>query len=127
LSLIDELLAAYIGGSLPTLRSRWSTGPAEEKRTPAFYFQCIRPEAMDCEDFALGRKQNQNVKAVIDDILGHGNDKSILPGQIEADAAKLSDKHGGLLFTAAEIDALGQIASEAQFNFDRSKLRAVEV
>jgi LDH2 family malate/lactate/ureidoglycolate dehydrogenase len=127
LSLIDELLAAYTGGSLPTLRSRWNTGPADEKRTPAFYFQCMRPEAIDCGNFAQGRGQIQNVKAVIQDILGHGNDKSILPGQIEADAAKLSDKYGGLLFTAAEVDALGQIAEEAHFKFDRAKLRAVEI
>jgi len=127
LSLIDELLAAYTGGSLPTLRSRWNTGPADEKRTPAFYFQCMRPEAIDCGNFAQGRKQIQNVKSVIQDILGHGNDKSILPGQIEADAARLSDKHGGLLFTAAEVDALGQIAEEAQFKFDRAKLRPLEI
>ena len=87
----------------------------------------MRPEAIDCGDFAQKRTQSQNVKAVIQDILGHGNDKSILPGQIEADAAKLSDKYGGLLFTAAEIDALSQIAEEARFEFDRTKIRAVEV
>jgi LDH2 family malate/lactate/ureidoglycolate dehydrogenase len=127
LSLIDELLAAYTGGSLPTLRSRWNTGSADEKRTPVFYFQCMRPEAIDCGNFAQGRGQIQNVKAVIQDILGHGNDKSILPGQIEADAAKLSDKYGGLLFTAAEIDALSQIAAEANFKFDRAKLRTLEI
>ena len=46
LSLIDELYAAYIGGSLPTLRSRWGTGPKDEKHTPSFFFQCIRPEAL---------------------------------------------------------------------------------
>ncbi len=127
LSLVDELLAAYIGGSLPTLRSRWNAGPSGEKHTPAFYFQAMRPEAVDCGDFAAGREQIQNVKAVIQDILGHGNDKSILPGQIEADAAKLSDRHGGLLFTAAEMDALGRIAEEAEFEFDRAKLRTVEI
>lgn len=127
LSLIDELLAAYIGGSVPTLRSRWNTGPADEKRTPAFFFQCMRPDAIDCEKFAQGRKQIQNVKAVIQDILGHGNDKSILPGEIEAAAAALSDKHRGLLFTAAEIDAFVHIAEEAKFKFDRAQLRQVEV
>src|SRR5947208_2163414 len=36
LSLIDELLGAYIGGSLPTIRSRWGSGPADEKHTPSF-------------------------------------------------------------------------------------------
>src|SRR5262245_9033976 len=39
LSLIDELYAAYIGGSIPTLRSRWNQGAADEKRTPNFFFQ----------------------------------------------------------------------------------------
>ncbi|MDQ3439902.1 MAG: Ldh family oxidoreductase, partial [Planctomycetota bacterium] len=38
LALIDEIYGAFIGGSLPTLRSRWGTGPADEKRTPAFFF-----------------------------------------------------------------------------------------
>src|SRR5436190_7812820 len=98
LSLIDELLGAYIGGSLPTLRSRWGTGPADEKHTPNFFFQCIRADALDCGDFAQKRSQSQNVKAVIDDIRGHGNENAMLPGEPEARFAKLSEKHGGLLF-----------------------------
>jgi LDH2 family malate/lactate/ureidoglycolate dehydrogenase len=127
LSLIDELVAAYIGGSLPTLRSRWGTGPKDEKHTPSFFFQCIRPEALDCGDYAQGRTQEQNVKAVIDDILGHGNTGAILPGQIEANAAALSARHGGLLFTDAEIDAFAGIAKEAAFSFDPAALRTVQV
>jgi LDH2 family malate/lactate/ureidoglycolate dehydrogenase len=126
LSLIDELIGAYIGGSLPTLRSRWTEGPKEEKHTPAFFFQCIRPEAIAGDNFAMGRTQTQNVKAVIQDILGHGNEKSLLPGQLEAQAAALSDKLGGLLFTAAEIDAFEQIATEAKVKLDRTALRPVE-
>jgi L-2-hydroxycarboxylate dehydrogenase (NAD+) len=125
LALIDELMAAYIGGSLPTLRSRWSTGPADEKRTPAFFFQCIRPEAIAGE-FVLGRNQQQNVKAVIQDILGHGNESATLPGQPEARAAAMSDKLGGLLFTAAEVDAFEQIASEAGAKFNRKELLTAE-
>ncbi|HEX4125867.1 MAG TPA: Ldh family oxidoreductase [Tepidisphaeraceae bacterium] len=126
LSLIDELLAAYIGGSAPTLRGRWNTGPAEEKRTPAFYFQCIRPDALDCEDFVGKRTQQQNVKAVLEDILGHGNDKCILPGQLEARAAAESDRQGGLLFTPAEIDAFADIARAAGVTLDRSALKPME-
>src|SRR5688572_30646886 len=113
LSLIDELLAAYVGGSLPTLRSRWGTGPADEKRTPAFYFQCIRADALSCGDFARGRSQQQNVKAVLEDILGHGNERCILPGQPEAEAYARSERLGGLLFTTAEVDAFDAIAKEA--------------
>lgn len=111
LSLINELVGAYIGGSLPTLRSRWQKQP-EEKHTPAFYFQVIHPEALSGGDFALGRDQAANVQAVLADVLGHGNESCILPGQIEADAAKRSDAAGGLLFSKAEIDAFNDIAHE---------------
>ncbi len=125
LSLIDELLAAYTGGSIPTLRSRWSTGPADEKRTPAFFFQCIKADALECGDFAKGRTQQQNVKAVLDDILGHGNEKAILPGQLEARAFAESERLGGLLFTAAEVDAIDAIARESGVSLDRSQLKPV--
>ena len=127
LSLIDELMGAYAGGSTPTLRSRWGTGPKDEKYTPAFYFQCIRPEALSGENFAQGRTQTENVKAVLKDILGHGNEKCLLPGQMEAAAAAQSDKFGGLIFTAAEIDAFNEIATEAGVTLDRAALRTVEI
>jgi LDH2 family malate/lactate/ureidoglycolate dehydrogenase len=126
MSLINEITAAFIGGSLPTIRNRPAQGPANEKRTPCFFFQCIRPDAIS-GDFAVGRTQGQNVKAVIEDILGHGNENAKLPGQIEAEAAALSDRHGGLLFTAAEIDAFGTIAGEAKAPFDASAFRKVEL
>ena len=126
LSLIDEILGAYIGGSLPTLRSRWNIGPADEKRTPAFFFQCIRPEAMAC-DFPLGRTQTQNVQAVLKDIVGHGNDKVLFPGEPEAKAAAQSEKLGGLIFTAAEIDAFTTIAQEGGVALDRASLKTVEL
>ena len=110
LSLINEIVAAFIGGSLPTIRSR--TIPEGEKRTPCFYFMVVHPEALDGNCFASGRNQVENVKAVIDDILGHGNDRSILPGQMEADNGARSKAAGGLLFSEAEIDALNEIAAE---------------
>ncbi len=125
LSLIDELLAAYIGGSTPTLRSRWGTGPADEKRTPAFFFQCIRADALDCGDFAQGRDRTANVKAVLDDIKGHGNERSLFPGEPEARAYADSQRAGGLIFTAAEVDAFDAIAKEAGVTLDRSALRAM--
>ncbi len=111
LSLINEIMGAYIGGSLPTLRSRWDQQP-DEKHTPAFYFQVIHPEAVSGGDFACGRSQAQNVAAVIKDILGHGNENCMLPGQIEAEAAKRCDAAGGLLFSEAEISGFNEIASE---------------
>ena len=111
LSVINEIVGAFIGGSLPTLRSRW--GKAQnEKHTPAFYFQVIHPDAMNGNDFAQGRTQQENVKAVLEDIIGHGNDKCLLPGQIEADSAKRSANNDGLLFSEAEIKGFNEIATE---------------
>jgi LDH2 family malate/lactate/ureidoglycolate dehydrogenase len=129
LSLIDELYAAFIGGSLPTIRNRWDQvrSKPKEKGTCTFFFQCIRPDAISSGDFAAGRDQTQNVKAVIDDIRGHGNEKVMLPGEPEARAAALSQQHGGLLFTPAEIEAFAEVAREAGVAFDRSKLKQVEV
>src|SRR5439155_886203 len=69
LSLIDELYAAYIGGSLPTIRNRWSDVNARpgEKGTCCFFFQCMKPDALACDDFAQNRSQQQNVKAILKD------------------------------------------------------------
>jgi len=127
LSLLNELYAAYTGGSLPTIRNRWDKVPPGEKGTCCFLFQCMRPEAMGCQNFAQGRTQAQNVQAVIQDILGHGNSSAMLPGQIEASSAALSAKHGGLLFTEAEINAFAHIAQEAGAGFDPAALRKVEL
>jgi LDH2 family malate/lactate/ureidoglycolate dehydrogenase len=112
LSLINEIVGALIGGSLPTLRSRWDEDPSE-KHTCSFFFQVIHPEAVSCGAFAKGRSQAANVKAVIADILGHGNEKCMLPGQLEANWAKRTAAAGGLLFTDAEIEAFNELAAEA--------------
>jgi LDH2 family malate/lactate/ureidoglycolate dehydrogenase len=113
LSLMNEIIAAFIGGSLPTLRNRWNQQPGE-KHTCAFFFQVWHPDAMSSGAFAQGRNQAENVKAVIADILGHGNEKCMLPGQIEAEAAARSAKNGGLLFSEAEINAFNEVATEAR-------------
>ena len=129
LALIDELYGAYIGGSLPTIRNRWDQVNARpgEKGTCTFFFQCTRPDAISGDDFAQDRSQSDNVKAVVKEILSHGNEKCMLPGQPEANAAKLSQQHNGLIFTPVEIDAFAEIAKEAGVAFDRSALRSVEV
>ena len=55
----------------------WETYPAAqtsipgEKSTSAFYFQVIHPDAISGSGFAQGRDQKGNLKAVLDDILGH--------------------------------------------------------
>ncbi|MEM1221865.1 MAG: Ldh family oxidoreductase [Verrucomicrobiota bacterium] len=110
LSLINEIVAGFIGGSLPTLRSREI--PDGEKRTPAFYFQVIHPDALNAGAFACGRDQSTNIRAVINDILSHGNEDCLLPGQMEAQWAKRAEQAGGLLFSASEIQAFNQIAEE---------------
>ena len=110
LSLINELYAALIGGSTPTLRCRPAVDG--EKQTPAFFFQVIHPDAMFAGRNACGRTQMENVKCVLGDILGHGNSDSLLPGQIEARAAERTARNGGLLFSEAEIAAFNEIADE---------------
>jgi L-2-hydroxycarboxylate dehydrogenase (NAD+) len=108
LSLINELMGAYIGGSLPTVRSRWQLDTGE-KRTPSFYFQVIHPESVSSNQFSQNRSQAENVRKVIEDILGHGNEAAALPGQIEAAWAQRCQRNQGLLFTPAEIETLNEI------------------
>ncbi|MGV3664026.1 MAG: Ldh family oxidoreductase [Prosthecobacter sp.] len=119
LSLLIEVMGGMIGGSLPTLRGggghpdiKAKPFPADEKRTSSFYFQVIHPDAISSGLFAKGRSFSENVKAVIDDILGHGNESCMLPGQPEAQNAAHTEKAGGLLFSTAEVEALNEIADE---------------
>ncbi|MCC7145579.1 MAG: Ldh family oxidoreductase [Phycisphaeraceae bacterium] len=129
LSLINELVAGLIGGSLPTLRSRPELAEADEKTAPNFFFQVIHPEALSGGAFAKGRNQAQNVKAVIEDILGHGNappqGRTMLPGEIEHRAALASQKAGGLIFTEAEIAEFARIAGELGIGMDANSLKKV--
>lgn len=129
LALIDELYGAYIGGSLPTIRNRWDkvNAASGEKGTCAFFFQVTKPDAISGDNFARQRTQSQNVKAVIGDVLGHGNEQCMLPGEPEAKAAALSKQHGGLIFSPVEIDAFATIAQEAGVKFDRQSLKSVEI
>jgi L-2-hydroxycarboxylate dehydrogenase (NAD+) len=108
LSLINEIVAGFIGGSLPTIRSRAHV--QGEKQSCAFFFQVIHPEAISGGAFAGGRSQSKNIQAVLSDILGHGNEQCMLPGQIEATWDRRSKDAGGLLFTQAEVEALNEIA-----------------
>ena len=135
LSLLIEVMGGMIGGSLPTLRGGGAHPdivgkplPAGEKKTSSFYFQVIHPEAISGGIFAQGRNQAQNVKAVIQDILGHGNENCMLPGQPEANNAAHTAKAGGLLFSDAEVAALNEIADECGFaKFDIASLPTYDV
>jgi len=111
LSLINELTAAYIGGSLPLHRGRVNPSD-DEKNTTSFFFQIIHPDALAGNDFAEGRSQSENIKEVLGNIMTEGNEKAILPGFLEAEAAKRSEEAGGLLFTDSELEELNGIAKE---------------
>ena len=110
LSLINELVAAFIGASKPTLRSNHLKDG--DKHTPNFYFQVIHPDALSSENFAFGRNQAENVKVVLEDILQGGNQNCIIPGQFEAEFAELTHKANGLLFSEKEILEFNSIAEE---------------
>jgi len=125
LSPLNEIVAAMIGGSLPTIRSRWAEDG--EKHTANFHFQVIHPDAFSAGAFSKGRSQMENVKAVIDDVLGHGNENCMLPGQIEAEAAIKSERNGGLLFSTAELEAFDEIADACgRPRWDRRAFKAAE-
>ena len=83
---------------------------ADEKNSTTFFFQIIHPDAIAGENFTQGRDQQANIKAVLKDILGPGNEDCLLPGQLEAQAAKKSEESGGLLFSDAELAELNEIA-----------------
>ena len=117
-----------IGGSLPTIRNRWVDEDDGEKRGTCFFFQVIHPDAISSGAFAKSRNQADNLKAVIEDILGHGNERCMLPGQIEAEAAKLTDTHGGLLFTEAELGEFAEMSVECGLEpWSIAALKSVEV
>ena len=128
LGLIDDLVAAFVGGSLPTIRGRYAMQDGD-KHTPVFYFQCTHPGSVERRRvLAKSRNQSENVKAVIQDILGHGNEKCLLPGQPEANAAALTKKHGGLLFTKAEVEAFNEIAHECgEQAWDLAKFKPITI
>jgi LDH2 family malate/lactate/ureidoglycolate dehydrogenase len=116
LSLINELVGAFVGGSLPTIRNRWDQVGDGEKGGCVFFFQVIHPDAISGGAFARGRNQQDNVKAVIADVLGHGNECCMLPGQLEAHWARHTAAAGGLLFTSAEVAAFCEIARECSLS-----------
>lgn len=117
LCLLNELYGAVIGGSLPTLRGRADEAKAAgEKSTTAFYFQVIHPDALSGQNFSKNRSQAENIASVIKDVLGHGNENCMLPGTIEANSAKRTEKAGGLLFSAAEIKEFVELATECKLD-----------
>ncbi len=126
LGLLIEMYGAYIGGYLPSLRGKPQEG-GSVKRTMSFFFQCIHPEALGIGSFKDRAEMEKNVAEVLKDILCAGNDKCMLPGQIEAEGARKSEKAGGLLFTENEIKEFKREFDEAGVKWDPSGLKKVEI
>jgi len=127
MGLIDEIMAAFIGGSIPTVRGTYANQKGEKYAT-SFFFQVIRPEALSGGAFAHGRSQMENVKAVLDDILGHGNTKSQFPGVNLSKAKALAEKYQALLFTKAEVEQLQKIARQSGITpWDLAFFKHVEI
>ncbi len=101
LCVFTELLAAYGGAFLPTLRGAGGYTPywkkkkekvrreeehEEEQRNNdhanaacSFFFLVLRPDALGAgAAYANGRTQGENVAAVAADVLGHGNSSSVV-------------------------------------------------
>ena len=76
-----------------------------EKASPNFFFQCIHPDAIAPGSFACARTRDENIAAVVQDVLGpgSGNTNARLPGRGKHEAALRSEKAGGLLFSDAEV------------------------
>jgi L-2-hydroxycarboxylate dehydrogenase (NAD+) len=117
LGLLNEIMGAMSGGSLPTLRGIPNDNPGE-KFSCNFFFQVIHPEAFDAGNFAGNRNQGANLQAVLSDILKEGNEKCLLPGQLEAQFAIRSKKNDGLLFSEKELEEFAVLAQENEFDFD---------
>jgi L-2-hydroxycarboxylate dehydrogenase (NAD+) len=83
---------------------------------------------MKGNDYVKGRSQIQNVKVIIEDVLGHGNERCMLPGQPEARWGALSKQHNGLLFTKAEIEELNHLAHEVgEAAWNLTEFKSVQV
>ena len=117
LGLLNEIMAAMSGGSLPTLRGIPKDIP-EEKFSCNFFFQVIHPEAFDAGNFAGNRNQGDNLQAVLDDVLKEGNENCLLPGQMEAQFAKKSETNQGLLFSNKELEEFAGLAKDTDVEFD---------
>lgn len=113
LGLIDELIAGFIGGFLPTVRGRFHLNG--HKHTPCFFFCAIHPDAISSNRYHHGRSRAENLKAILEDIRGHGNESALLPGQPEASYAARTERAGGLIFTRFEAAAFEKIAASIGF------------
>jgi L-2-hydroxycarboxylate dehydrogenase (NAD+) len=124
LGLINELLAAMIGAYLPKLRGR--PNPGGEKDSPCFHFMAIHPEAISSGHYFGGRSMDENVRLVVENILGDGNETARIPGANAAQWRERSRAAGGLLFSEPEVNAFNEFAREGGVEPLRLPLRRFE-
>lgn len=110
LGLIDELIAGFIGGGLPTTRGKFDSED-DLNHSPCLFFQAIHPDALFGNQLKRTGVKN-NIKLILEDILGHGNSSCLLPGQLEHQSALACDRAGGLIFSLSDINALNELAKE---------------
>lgn len=124
LGLINELMAGWIGGGIPTLRGRFDNFSAEtqSQQSCTFYFQAIHPEALGGTEIGSKIEADQNLKKILEDIRSHGNQDVLFPGELEHRHAERSKKAGGLLFSASEVRALEEIAGNCGIDFSEALL-----
>ena len=82
LSLINELVGAFIGGSLPTIRGHHADDDESKPLVSIFRSSTLR-RYRRCQMSAQGRDQISNVKAVLSDILQSGNENCLLPVRLK--------------------------------------------
>lgn len=116
LGLINELMAGWIGGGIPTLRGRYDIYPSDpsQKQNCTFFFQAIHPEALSGVSDKDDRQMDieKNLGKILEDIRAHGNQDVLFPGELEFRHAKRCKEAGGLLFSSSEIRALEAIARD---------------
>ena len=112
LSLINEIVGAFIGGSLPTLRSRWADG--DEKHTCAFFFQVIHPGRHERRRFRPGPHPGAERQGRDRRHPGPRQREGHAPRPARGRAGpRRRAAAGGLLFSQAEIEAFNELATEA--------------
>ncbi len=119
LSLVNELLACFNAGCIPTLRGR-EFDKSGNKLTNLFFI-ALNPEFLNVSN----NKQstlNLRIKATLEDIIGHGNDDAIFPGYLEYLAQKKSKEKKGLLLTYAEKTEFEKLAKNTDQHATIKKL-----
>lgn len=125
LSLLIELFMACVGSSLPTLRCKTSM-PLGERNTSGFFFFAVDICSLAGRDFAQHRSQQENIAAVLTDILTD-NSAARCPGTSKADHCRLCEQHGGLLLPREDVEELRALASRLDLAFPAERMREVAI